>query len=254
MQIDWWTLALQIVNFLVLVWLLHRFMFQPVRRLIATRKAKLDEKLHAAEDKLAQAEAEKTHYAELIEAFDARKKADLKAFQKQLDADRDAALAKAQEEAAAMIAAAKEENAQNRRKAIAASRADLVELGKDIASKILANRAGDAKPASDLAAAMRKLDALPDQERQRLFRNVSDDAAGIVVVTAEALDKAGQSSIAKTLQKEFGGQVHVSFEVKPEILGGMRVILPQAQLDASWATYLDAAVERLLKGGHEHAV
>lgn len=254
MQIDWWILALQAVNFLVLVWLLQRFLYRPVRRLIETRKTKLDEQLHAAEDKLAEAEAEKARYTELIAAFDARKEADLKDFQRQLDADRDAGLAKAEKDAEAMIAAAKEENAQARLEAIAASRADLVGLAKDIASRILADRANGANPASDLAAAMRKLDALPDQERQRLLKTTSGDASGIAVVTSEALDENGQSDIAKILQKEFGGEVHVSFDVAPEVLGGMRIKLPQAQLDASWATYLDAAVERLLENGREHEV
>ena len=30
MRIDWWTLALQAVNVLILVWLLGRFLFRPV--------------------------------------------------------------------------------------------------------------------------------------------------------------------------------------------------------------------------------
>ena len=39
MQIDWWTLALQTINFLVLVWLLTHFLYRPVRQVIAERKA-----------------------------------------------------------------------------------------------------------------------------------------------------------------------------------------------------------------------
>lgn len=254
MQIDWWTLALQAANFLILVWLLRRFLFRPVRRMIETRKAKLDELLRAAEAKLVEAEAEKARYTELIAAFDARKEADLKDFQRRLDAERDAAMAKAHDEAEALIAAAREEIAQDRRAAIAASRGDLVGLAKDIASRILADRANDVDISSDLAAAIRKLDARPDQEQQRLFKAVSADASGVTVVTSEALGKDGQRKIAGTLQKKFGGDINVSFEVKPDILGGVKINLPQAQIDASWATYLDAAAERLLESGHEHEV
>lgn len=39
MTIDWWTLGLQTVNVLVLVWILARFLFRPVARIIADRQA-----------------------------------------------------------------------------------------------------------------------------------------------------------------------------------------------------------------------
>ena len=39
MTIDWWTLALQTVNFLVLVWILARFFFRPMSAIVARRQA-----------------------------------------------------------------------------------------------------------------------------------------------------------------------------------------------------------------------
>src|SRR5260370_27174717 len=38
MQIDWWTLGLQAVNALVLIWLLAHFLFRPVVDAIAARQ------------------------------------------------------------------------------------------------------------------------------------------------------------------------------------------------------------------------
>jgi F-type H+-transporting ATPase subunit b len=38
MQIDWWTLGLQTVNALVLIWLLAHFLFRPVVDAIAGRQ------------------------------------------------------------------------------------------------------------------------------------------------------------------------------------------------------------------------
>src|SRR5580693_5987928 len=38
MQIDWWTLGLQAVNALVLIWLLAHFLFRPVVNAIGTRQ------------------------------------------------------------------------------------------------------------------------------------------------------------------------------------------------------------------------
>ncbi|MDR3453737.1 MAG: F0F1 ATP synthase subunit B, partial [Rhodoferax sp.] len=39
MKIDWWTLGLQAINVVVLVWLLSRFLFKPVAAIIAERQA-----------------------------------------------------------------------------------------------------------------------------------------------------------------------------------------------------------------------
>lgn len=52
MRIDWSTLALQTINALVLVWLLARFLFRPVARIIAERQK-------AAQSLIADAEAAK---------------------------------------------------------------------------------------------------------------------------------------------------------------------------------------------------
>ena len=38
MHIDWWTLALQTVNVLVLIWILGRFFFRPVADIVAKRQ------------------------------------------------------------------------------------------------------------------------------------------------------------------------------------------------------------------------
>lgn len=60
MSVDWLTVVAQIVNFLVLVWLLHRFLYGPIVRAMERREASIKTKLaEAAETKhLAEVEAE----------------------------------------------------------------------------------------------------------------------------------------------------------------------------------------------------
>lgn len=48
MQIDWLTVAAQVVNFLVLVWLLRRFLYRPVLAAMAQRKQGIADTLAAA--------------------------------------------------------------------------------------------------------------------------------------------------------------------------------------------------------------
>ena len=50
MRIDWWTLGLQTINILVLVWLLAHFLFRPIAAIIAERKALARKLLDEAEE------------------------------------------------------------------------------------------------------------------------------------------------------------------------------------------------------------
>jgi F-type H+-transporting ATPase subunit b len=59
MQIDWWTLVLQVINFLVLVWLSWRFLYQPVKEVIQKRKQLAEHAFAEAEKRRAEAESER---------------------------------------------------------------------------------------------------------------------------------------------------------------------------------------------------
>src|SRR6516162_6995143 len=59
MRIDWWTLGLQAVNALVLVWLLAHFLFRPVVDAIAARQKAAGQVLADAQAAKAAAEAER---------------------------------------------------------------------------------------------------------------------------------------------------------------------------------------------------
>jgi F-type H+-transporting ATPase subunit b len=48
MQIDWITVVAQLTNFLILVWLLNRFLFKPVMKLMAERESLIESRLRDA--------------------------------------------------------------------------------------------------------------------------------------------------------------------------------------------------------------
>src|SRR5579863_5192225 len=62
MELNWTTFALEIVNFLVLVWILKRFLYKPVLAAIARRKAAIDETLSNANTRQTQAQALEQQY------------------------------------------------------------------------------------------------------------------------------------------------------------------------------------------------
>lgn len=64
MSIDWITVIAQIVNFLVLVWLLKRFLYRPVLDGIDAREARITQRMNAADEAQKEASAAKAMYQE----------------------------------------------------------------------------------------------------------------------------------------------------------------------------------------------
>lgn len=70
MLIDWFTVGAQVVNFLILVWLLKRFLYQPVLSAIDAREQHVASVLAEAEKKDTEALAQRTKFELKNEKFD----------------------------------------------------------------------------------------------------------------------------------------------------------------------------------------
>lgn len=70
MQIDWFTFGAQILNFLLLVWLLKRFLYGPIVNAMAEREQQIANRFEEAREKREAAEAEMAEYREKREALE----------------------------------------------------------------------------------------------------------------------------------------------------------------------------------------
>ena len=62
MSLDWLTVAAQAVNFLILVWLLHRFLYAPITNAVRSREMRIQERIDEAAEIKRQAEADAERY------------------------------------------------------------------------------------------------------------------------------------------------------------------------------------------------
>ena len=75
MPIDWFTVIAQIINFLILVWLLKRFLYKPILDGIDAREHKISRVISSAESKKKNAEALENQYKEKLTNIDAERSA-----------------------------------------------------------------------------------------------------------------------------------------------------------------------------------
>ena len=97
MSVDWITVLAQIVNFLVLIWLLKRYLYRPILNGIDAREAEIAERMSAATLAEEKAEATKVEYIEQLATLRANEMAMTDSARQKAEAARDVLLADAQE-------------------------------------------------------------------------------------------------------------------------------------------------------------
>src|ERR1700685_3195890 len=104
MPIDWFTVVAQAVNFLILVWLLKRFLYKPILHAIDEREKGIAAQLSQAEAQKAEAEKVRDDFQHKNEAFEQERAALLKHAADEANAERQRLLDEARKEADALRA------------------------------------------------------------------------------------------------------------------------------------------------------
>src|SRR5450755_3592293 len=107
MTVDWWTLGLQAVNVIILIWLLARFFWRPVAAMIEQRRAMAQQILTDAETKRSQATELLAEIERTRAGFDREREQIVAAAHEAAEEARTAMLAAAAKEAAALEASAR---------------------------------------------------------------------------------------------------------------------------------------------------
>jgi F-type H+-transporting ATPase subunit b len=87
-ELSWSTFILEIINFLVLVWILKRFLYKPVLDVIARRRAGIDKSLDEAQNKLTQAQALENQYQNRLNEWEQEKQVAHDSLRREIETER----------------------------------------------------------------------------------------------------------------------------------------------------------------------
>ena len=104
MLINWFTVIAQAINFLILVWLLKRFLYKPILHAIDEREKGIATQLAQAEAKKAEAQKDRDDFQHKNEVFDQERAALLKKATDEAKAERQRLLDEARKDADALRA------------------------------------------------------------------------------------------------------------------------------------------------------
>ena len=136
------TLIAQVINFLFLVFVLAKFAYKPLAKMMEERKNKIASDLEAAEKARTDAEAIQKECAEKLAAARQEAAAIIEEATKDAQALRDKAVADTRAEQAKIVADAKAAIANDKKAAMDDVRAQVVDLAMAAAGKIIGQKLG----------------------------------------------------------------------------------------------------------------
>ncbi len=245
MTLDWWTLALQILNFLVLVWLLQRFLYRPARRVIEERRARQEAALAEARRLQEEAAAKEAELEEKAKALEAERMKLREELRSELEAERARLLEAAREEAQALVERTRKALEEERRRTLEELRGELAGLATVLARRILEELRGPLLDEVFFARLERHLAALPEAERRELLGDAGAQGGELRLVTANALEERRRRDWRNRLERIFGTALELRFAEDPALLAGVELQLPYARLRFTLAGQLERARQEM---------
>ena len=239
MELDWVTFGLEVINFLVLVWILQHFLYKPVLQTIGKRQAGIEKAMKEAEDGKAQAEDLRKQCADRLAGWE-----------KEKESLRQKALAEVAEERKRRTEQmqADLDRAEERRKAVAGRRAQEVqeklqqEARADaarFAAGFLQRLAAPSIEQGLVQVLLEDLDRLPEEERRQLAEASERNDDRIEVSSAFALDDVLRQKVLAGLGKATGRKLEGDFEVNEDLVAGLRISIGSLVLHAHVSDELD---------------
>ncbi len=240
MLIDWFTVGAQVLNFLILVWLLQHFLYKPILAAIDAREKRIADQLAGATAKQADAQKERNE-------FEGKNKA--------IDEQRNALFAKATAEAKAehdrLIGEAKKEADATRTGQATALKNDNARLSKEITRAAAHEVFGIArKTLNDLSTVSleermaevftRRLRAIDAQAKATMGAAIkaSNDPALIRSTFDQPADQ--KAAIQNAINEAFAADVRIRFETTPDGVCGIELSAGGQKIAWTIANYLAA--------------
>ncbi|CDH45471.1 MAG: F0F1 ATP synthase subunit B [Candidatus Competibacteraceae bacterium] len=250
MLIDWFTVGAQVLNFLILVWLMKHFLYQPILDAIDTREQRIATELANAAAKDTQAQQERDEFQRKNAEFDQQRGALLKQATDEAQAERERLLDEARK-AAAVLHAKRQETLNNEMQHL---HQDLRRRTQQevfaITRKALTDLAGTSLEERMVEVFAGRLRDLDETAKERLISALKASPNPVIVRTTFDLPPAQRASTEAAIKATLGAETPVQFGTAPDLISGIELATNGQKVAWSIADYvasLEKSVEELLK-------
>lgn len=252
MELDWSTFALQILNFVVLLWLLQRFLYKPVFAVIERRKADLDRVRAESERLRSEGQALRDRYEHRLAEWEQEKTEARARLAEEIEAERTGLLAEldvalaAEREKARVLDERRQQEQRRRIEELALAQ------GSRFVACLLERLAGADLEARLVALALEDLRDLPEAQREEIRSACSHGESSMIVASAFPLPPAERAAVATAIQSVVGRPIACEWKEDPSLLAGLRIAMGPWVLGANLRDELKCFAEA--DYGEQHIV
>lgn len=247
MDINWFTVIAQIINFLILVWLLKRFLYKPILKAIDEREERIKSQLNDADAKKAEAKKEQDEFIQKNEEFDQQKEQRTNEMLSEAKAAKSKLFDEARKEAEALRAkleAASKEMVENVKSEIVLNTQKEV---FDISRKTLLDLASVSLEEQATAVFIGRLKELNEEEKKKFKEAFASGKPLILVQGAFALPEKKQTEISNIVNEVLGAEAQYQFETSPKLISGIELVANGYKLAWSISEYLNSLERNVFK-------
>lgn len=223
MDVNLTTLVLEIINFLVLIWILKRFVYKPVLEIIAQRRQGIEKQSADAAHLHAEAVTLKTQYQDRLTDWKQEREQARNALSVELEAEKTRQLEALQ--TLLIQQRHREVTADQRRRAeqVREIEHQALEQGADFAARLLKMASGPELESRLLSMALDTLIELDADQVATMQQQWRGHSERILVGSAYPLATDQQQQLAAALEKLVGQALPVDYSVTPELLAGLHI-------------------------------
>ncbi|NVN84932.1 MAG: F0F1 ATP synthase subunit delta [Rhodopseudomonas sp.] len=245
MLIDWFTVGAQAVNFIILVWLLKRYLYKPILDAVDARERRIAVELADADAKKAEAQRERDEFQHRNEEFDRQRAALIGRATDEANTERQRLLEEARS-AANALSLKRQETLRNDAEQL--NQAILRRTQQEvfaIARKALSDLAGASLEQRMVEVFAQKLGAIDAKVKQGLAQGLAASPEPALIRSVFDLPAEQRATIQQALNQTFSADVKVTFETAPDLVSGIELTTNGQKLAWSIADYLESLETRV---------
>lgn len=244
MLIDWFTVIAQIINFLILVFLLKRFLYRPILRAIDKREKRIADELAQAAKAKQDAETLGEEYRQKNEDFDRQKVERTLKMKDEIEQERQRLLEEAKEQAETLQARQETLMQREAREFEQSFRKKMAETVVSASGKALKDLSGEDLEERMIDVFLDRLSRLDGQELDKMASAGSGEP--IVVSSSSQLAQARRQQIRDMLSERFSSHAPIRFETDDDLVCGLAVAWGSYRIAWNLNDYL-ASLEKSLE-------
>jgi F-type H+-transporting ATPase subunit b len=238
MEINWFTFVAQIINFMILIFLLQRFLYEPITKVMNQRKNKIKGQLLNAEEQCIKAEEQENKYITLTEELEAKREEFL-----------NQAKTEAQEEKTRLLKGFKLEVEETKNRWEMSLKQEQEQFFKtlhnqtgkelfDIIKKALKDLGNSKLESQIIETFLGNLETIDEQKKVKLIEDLQKNQEPIIIQTNFELLEEEKQNIIQKLQHFLTLPVAIEFEIYQDLLWGINLIIAGEELSWNLDSYL----------------